>query len=106
MLVLLGSVDWLTTTIGILYFGAVECNPFLAGLTVTNMPAFAAIKLATTAFVVLVFILAEKILMKTPNKSSKAFVRMHYLVRGAYIAAILFLGIAVLNNIVAIVRIA
>jgi hypothetical protein len=103
-LVLMGSMDWLTTTIGILYFGAAECNPFLAGITMTNLPAFAVIKLATTIFAVLLFSLAEKILMKAQNKKSKAFVRTRYLLKGAYMAVVLFLLITVMNNIIVIVK--
>ena len=99
----MGSMDWLTTTLGILYFGAVECNPFLVGI-MTNLPAFAVIKLAATIFAVLLFSIAEKILMKAQDKSSKAFVRTRYLLRGAYMAVVIFLLITVLNNIIAIAR--
>jgi len=105
-IVLMGSIDCLTTTIGILYFGAVESNPFLAGITMTNLPAFAVIKLAATIFAVLLFSLAEKILMKAQDKNSKAFVRTRYLLRGAYMAVVVFLLIIVLNNIIVIVRMA
>jgi len=100
----MGSMDLLTTTLGILYFGAVECNSLLAGITMTNLPAFAVIKLAATIFAVLVFSLAEKMLMKTRDKSSKAFVCTRYVLRGAYMAMVIFLLITVLNNIIAIAR--
>jgi hypothetical protein len=100
----MGSVDLLTTAIGILYFGAVECNPFLAGITMTNLQAFAIIKLAATVFAVLLFSIAEKILMKAQDKNSKAFVRTRYLLRGAYMAVVVFLLVTVLNNIIVIVR--
>jgi len=36
-IMLLGTVDWLTTAIGILLFGATELTPLLTGLTNTNM---------------------------------------------------------------------
>jgi hypothetical protein len=105
-LILVGSMDWLTTTIGILYFGAVERNPFLASITMTNLPAFAAVKLAATFSVVLLFGLAEKILMKARDKNSKGFVCTRFLLKGAYITAIVFLLMAVLNNITVIARMA
>jgi hypothetical protein len=100
--VFMGSMDWLTTTIGILYFGAVEANPFLANLTRTSLPAFTVIKLATTIFVGLLFHQTEKSLMKTRDENSKVLVRMRYLLRCAYMAATVFLLIAVLNNIVTV----
>jgi hypothetical protein len=103
-IVLIGSMDWLTTTIGVLYFGAVERNPFLAGITMTSMSAFAVIKLAATVFAGLLFYQAEKTLMKVQEKKSKAFVRTSYVLRGAYTAVIVFLLITVLNNIIAIAR--
>jgi hypothetical protein len=103
-IVLMGSIDCLTTTIGILYFGAVECNPFLAGITMISLPAFAVIKLAATIFAVLLLSLAEKILMKAQDKNSKAFVRTRYVLKGAYTAVVIFLLITVLNNIIAIAR--
>ena len=103
-IILIGSVDCLTTAIGILYFGAVERNPFLAGITTTNLPAFAAIKLGATIFAVLLFSLAEKTLMKAEDKSTKGYVCTRYVLRGAYAAVAVFLLIAVLNNIAVIVR--
>jgi hypothetical protein len=38
LLALMGSMDCFTTVIGILYFGAVELNPFIAGVISTNYP--------------------------------------------------------------------
>ena len=47
-LILLGSMDCLTTVVGTLYFGTLELNPLIAWLVNTNLPAFVAIKLAVT----------------------------------------------------------
>jgi hypothetical protein len=105
-LVLLGAMDCLTTTIGILYFGAVEANPFIVSLTATNLPAFVVIKLAVIILAALVFSKAEKILMKVHDKNSKAFVRTRHLLRGIYAAVVVFLLIGVLNNIIVIIRMA
>jgi hypothetical protein len=104
-IILMGSIDCLTTIIGILYFGAVESNPFLAGITMISLPAFAVIKLAATIFAVLLLSLAEKILMKAQDKNSKAFVRTRSVLKGAYMAVAIFLLITVLNNIIAIARV-
>ncbi|MCX8152967.1 MAG: DUF5658 family protein [Candidatus Bathyarchaeota archaeon] len=102
-LILMGSMDWLTTIIGIAYFGAVEGNPFLAEITRTSLPAFTAIKLSTTLIVSLLFYNAEKMLLKTQDKNSCAFKLTRFTLRGAYIAATLLLLAAVLNNLFVVV---
>jgi hypothetical protein len=102
LLVLMGSMDWLTTLVGILYFGAVESNPFLSEIARTNLPAFTAIKLGTAFFTAFLFYQAEKTLDRAPNKHSRAFVGVRYLLRGAYIASIIFLFVAVLNNLLTV----
>jgi hypothetical protein len=96
----MGSMDWLTTIIGILYFGAVEGNPFIADITRTSIPEFTAIKLSTTVFVGLLFCIADRILLRTQDKNSRSFRFTRLTLRGAYIAATVFLLIAVLNNLI------
>jgi len=98
----MGSMDWLTTIIGIVYFGAVEGNPFLAGLAQTNLPVFTAIKLGTAFFVGFLFYQAEKTLNRTEDKKSKGFARMHYLLIAAYLASLIFLLVAVVNNVLTV----
>jgi hypothetical protein len=100
LLALMGSMDCITTVIGILYFGAVELNPFIAGVISTNLPAFIILKLTTTLFVCLIFVQAEKILMKTQNKNTKAFTWTHKLLKVAYAGVIAFLVVVVANNLV------
>ena len=99
-LALLGSMDCLTTVLGILYFGAVECNPLIAGVVSTNIGAFIMLKLTTTVFVCLIFVQAEKILMKTQNKQSKAFTRTRKLLKLSYVGVIVFLVVVVANNLI------
>ena len=102
--VLMGSMDWLTTIIGIVYFGAVEGNPFLAEITRTSLPAFTVIKLSTTIIVGLLFYKAEKTLLRTQDKNSRSFRYTRIMLRGTYIAATVFLLIAVLNNLIVVAR--
>ena len=102
LLVLMGSLDWLTTIVGIVWFGAVEGNPFLAGLASSNLPAFTAIKLGTAVFVGFLFYQADKTLNRAENKSSKGFVRTRFLLKGAYLASAIFLLFAVLNNVLTV----
>jgi len=99
LLVFVGTMDCLTTVIGIAYFGAVETNPFMAGMATANLPAFAALKLATTVFVSLIFVKAEKILMQTRDKSSRAFVWTKRILVASYIGVVVFLAIVVANNV-------
>jgi hypothetical protein len=103
-LILMGSMDWLTTIIGITYFGAVEGNPFLADITRTNLLVFTAIKLTTTVMIGLLFYKAEKALMRTQDKSTRLFRYARLILRGAYIAATAFLLIAVVNNLTVVVQ--
>jgi hypothetical protein len=99
LLVLMGSMDCLTTVIGILYFGAVELNPLLVGVVSTNLPLFAALKLSTTFFICLIFFQAEKILMKSQDKTAKSFTATHKFLKIAYIGVIIFLFVTVANNV-------
>lgn len=98
----MGSLDWLTTIVGIIYFGAVEGNPFLAGLAQSNLLVFSAIKLGTAFFVGFLFYQANKTLNQTEDKKSKRFLGTRYLLIGAYLASLVFLLVAVLNNVLAV----
>ena len=101
----MGSMDWLTTAVGILYFGAVECNPLFASMTQTNFSGFTAIKLSTTIFVGFLFYEAEKTCERVQDRSSKSFACVRYVLKGAYLASAIFLFIAVMNNILAMAKI-
>jgi len=103
-LILMGSMDWLTTIVGIAYFGAVEGNPFLADITQTSLPLFTVIKLSTTIMVGLLFYKAEKTLLGTPDKSTRSFKFARITLRVAYITATLLLLFAVLNNLIVVVN--
>jgi uncharacterized membrane protein YidH (DUF202 family) len=100
----MGSMDCVTTVIGILYFGAVECNPFLTGMASTNLPAFIILKAVTTVFICLIFYQADKILMKTQDKHSKAFKWTRILLKVAYVGIVVFMVVVVANNIMVLAR--
>ncbi len=104
LLILMGSIDCVTTVVGIVYFGAVECNPFLTGMVRTNLPAFVALKVFTTVFLGLLFIQANKILMKTPDKTSRVFRWTKWLLTGVYFGIVCFLTVVVVNNIIVLVN--
>jgi hypothetical protein len=100
----MGTIDWLITIIGIAYFGAVESNPFMAGLTNTSLVVFTAVKLTTTALVALLFYKAEKTLLVTADKTRRSFTITHIFLRIAYIIATAFLLAAVVNNLIIVAQ--
>ena len=104
LLILMGTMDCATTVVGILYFGAVELNPFLTGIVNANLSAFIALKLTTTAFVILIFRQAEKMLMQTTNRNTRAFAWTFNLLRAAYVGILLFLVVVVANNVIVLVH--
>jgi len=99
LLVLMESLDWLTTIIGITYFGAVEANPFIAGLARTNLYAFTFMKLGTAFFVGFLFYQADKTLNRASIQGSRTTKLVRFLLKATYLAALAFLLFAVLNNI-------
>jgi membrane protein DedA with SNARE-associated domain len=103
-LIFMGSMDCLTTVIGTLYYDTRELNPVLAGLVSSNLPAFVTVKLTATVAVGLIFILAQKTLMRTPNKNSASFKIALQILRIAYFSIILFLAIVVTNNLLVLIN--
>ena len=101
----MGSMDCLTTVIGTLYYGTRELNPILAGLVSSSLPAFVLVKLTVTVSVGLILILAEKTLVKSPNKKSLSFKIVLQILRIAYFSIILFLAVVVANNLFVIFNI-
>jgi len=100
LLIIMGSIDCLTTVIGVIYSGASELNPMMAGIVNTNIGAFLVVKLAATIFIAMAYILANKILMNTPNKNSRTFKFSYKMLRIGYIGIIGFLAIVVANNLI------
>ena len=98
-LVLMGSLDCLTTVLGTVFFGTQELNPLISGLVNSNLPVFVIVKLTATVFVGLIFILAEKTLLRAPDKGSKSFKIAEKTLRIAYFSIALFLLVVVLNNV-------
>jgi hypothetical protein len=99
ILTLLGSLDCLTTVIGVLYFGAVESNPFMTGIVSTNIAAFLVLKISVTFLIGFTYILAKRTLDKTMDKSTKVFKYSSRLMKGAYAGLMVFLMIIVISNL-------
>jgi len=104
LLILMGSIDCLTIVIGVLYSGAKELNPLMAGMASTNIGAFLAVKIAATLLIAFTYVLANRTLIKTPNKSSKSFKYSYKLVKLAYVGIIIFMTIVVANNLLVLLK--
>jgi hypothetical protein len=101
-IILIGTIDWATTIVGVLFFGATETNPLLACLTKTNMVLFSAIKLSAITLTGLAFYKAEAKAKIT--KQISPFARNF--LRSGYAISIFALTLVVVNNFSAIVRVA
>lgn len=99
ILILMGSIDCLTTVIGVLYFGAIELNPLMAGLVNTNMLSFLVLKIAATFFIGFTYIVAKRTLNKTLNKNTKSFRYSRVLLNVGYAGLVLFLVVIIANNL-------
>ena len=95
----MGSIDWLTTIIGIAFFGAVESNPFISTLANTNLLAFSVLKLAATLAIACLFYQAEKKLSNSRNNEGRSLKRGVGLLRLLQGISLLFLAFATLNNL-------
>ncbi len=99
-IILLGSIDCVTTVIGVTYFGAAELNPFLTGLVSTNIVAFLALKISASFLIGFTYILAKRILNKAMDKTTKAFKYSSSLIKGTYAGLTILLTITIINNLV------
>jgi hypothetical protein len=98
-IILLGSMDCITTVIGVTYFGAAELNPFMTGILSASIAAFLALKISATFLIGFTYILAKRTLNKTMDKSTKGFKYSNWLMKGAYAGLTIFLIITVINNL-------
>jgi hypothetical protein len=100
ILILMGSIDCLTTVIGVLYFGASELNPLMTGIVSTNIVAFLALKISATFLIGFTYILAKRSLNRILNKESKSFKYSNRVLKIAYTGLMVFLLIVILNNLI------
>lgn len=99
--VLVGFLDWLTTVVGIFFFGASEMNPVLSGLTRSSMIMFSFVKLSVVIFVGFAFYKAAGICRHatTDLRFTKKFLY------GVYSFTFLALTAVVTSNMLTILRI-
>jgi hypothetical protein len=101
-IILIGTIDWATTIVGVMFFGATETNPLLSNLTKTNMVIFSAIKLSAITLTGLAFYKAEAKTKITSQISPFAKKFLH----SGYAISLFALTIVVLNNFSAIAKVA
>jgi hypothetical protein len=99
LLVLMGSIDCVTTVIGTMYFGASEMNPILAGV-VSNVPLFMALKLTATFCIAGTYSLSAKVLNSAQDKTTKSFRVGSAAIRVIYLGLVAFLVLVVVNNFI------
>ncbi len=92
-LVLIGFSDWLTTILGVTFFGAQETNPLLLGLVNSNMVLFSAVKLCAVVGAGLAFYKAVGLSKGLNWNVTNRFLDV------SYSAAFLFLSFVVVNNL-------
>lgn len=100
----MGSMDCLTTVVGAVFFGTRELNPVLAGLVSSDLSGFVVVKLAVTVSVGLIFILAQKTLMRTSDHNSNQFKVALRTLKMAYFTIVLFLAVVVANNVLVLLH--
>jgi hypothetical protein len=98
-LILMGTMDAITTVVGVLYFGASEINPLMTGIVNTNIFAFLVLKVFATLLIGFTYILAKRTLNKTLNKETRAFRISNRVLKIAYVGLTIFLIMTVINNL-------
>jgi hypothetical protein len=99
ILILIGSLDCVTTVIGVMYYGASELNPFLTDIVHTNIWAFLVLKVSATFVIALTYVMANRLLKSTTNKDTKSFQYSSKLLKVAYGGLVIFLVTVVANNL-------
>ena len=104
LIIIMGTLDCVTTIIGVVYSGAKELNPVMAVIVNSNVGAFLVVKIATTICIALSYMLARKILLHLPNKNGKAFLYSIKALTLAYVGVAGFLALAVVNNLLILIK--
>ncbi len=104
VMVFMGFMDCATTVIGTAYYGTQELNPLIAELVHTNLLAFVVVKSAVTVSVGVLFVLAERTLIRSATPDDRSFRLAHNILRAAYVGIILFLTVVVVNNLLVILQ--
>ena len=97
-LVLVGFLDWLTTVVGVVFFGASENNPLLFGLLSSNIVLFSAVKLFAVVAGGLAFYKAAGLSTDLNLGLTKRFLNV------SYSMTFLALSVIVFNNLIIVLK--
>ena len=100
LIVVLGTLDCITTVIGVGYSGAKELNPFMMSIVNSNITAFMFIKFFATIFVASTYLVSRHLLLQMPVKTTKSYSYSLRILNFVYIGLIAFLTIVVVNNLI------
>ena len=104
-LIFMGTMDCFTTVLGTAFFGTRELNPVLSGLVNTDLSGFVVLKLSVSIAVGLIFLAAQRTLMRTPDHQSSSFRIAMNTLKAAYVVVTLFMAVVVVNNILVLLRV-
>jgi hypothetical protein len=104
LIILMGSIDCVTTVIGVFYFGDKELNPLMASIVGSGIGAFLLVKIGATIFIALTYILARQVLMRMPDKNGRTFRYSFKFLTVAYAGLLCYLFLAVANNLLVLIR--
>lgn len=90
----IGLMDWVTTVIGLTFFGASEANPLMSGLSVSNIFLFSFVKLFAVTITGLALYKAASISVASNNGWSFS----KGIVNGGYALTFVILSFVVANN--------
>jgi len=100
IIILMGSIDAITTVVGTLYFGAIELNPLLTSLVSTNITGFLILKLIASICIGSTYVLVRRMMNMAEDKSSRSFKFGNIFMKISYASVIVFLVIVVVNNLI------
>ena len=104
LLLLLGFLDCFITVVGTVFFGANELNPLMSELVKDNLALFVASKLTVTTFASLIFIHADRVIIKSRSKISEGLEYAGKVLKIVLFSLVFALAILLVNNLVVIVQ--
>jgi hypothetical protein len=100
VLLLMGTMDCVTTVIGVLFYGATETNPIMVGVINSNIAVFTVLKLTATFCIAGTYTLSKIMLDRTVDKSTRSFRIGNVFVKAIFASIAIFLIVVVVNNFV------
>jgi hypothetical protein len=104
LIILIGSIDCVTTVIGVFYSGDKELNPLMASIVNTGIGTFLIVKIGATILIALTYIFARQVLNRMPDKNGRAFRYSFKFLTFAYAGLLCYLFLAVANNLLVLIR--